>query len=468
MGIIIVMDDFDVIVVGSGPGGYVAAIRAAQAGRRVALVEKADLGGICLNWGCIPTKALLRSAEVYSLIKRADRFGITVTGAAPDWPAIVKRSRDAAFRLSKGINYLMQKNKIEVIAGTGTLVAADSVEVTMAAGLAPRRLFASAIILSTGARPRTLPGLELDGRTIITSKEAMNLPQAPRSVAIIGGGAIGVEFAYFFREFGAEVSIIEMLPHLLPLEDEEISTELEKSFTRQGIKVMTGRRFVSVLKEPGGVKIALEGQKETVSADMVLVAIGTQGNTEGIGLEKAGVTVEKGFIKVDGFCRTNVKGVYAIGDCIGAPLLAHAASREGFIAVEHILGRQVAPVDNQNMPACTYCQPQVASVGLTQKAAESAGRKVKVGRFPYRANGKAIALGETEGLVKLVIDEEYGEVLGCHIIGTEATEMIGEIILARGMEATCKELIKAVHPHPTLSEMIGEVAAQALGEAVHV
>ncbi|RMI15230.1 MAG: dihydrolipoyl dehydrogenase [Calditrichaeota bacterium] len=461
--------DFHVLVIGSGPGGYVAAIRAAQLGNKVGIVERAELGGICLNWGCIPTKALLRSAEVYHLIKHSQNFGFHVENYSVDFPKIIKRSRDVAGRLSKGVAFLMRKNKIEVIQGHGKLTGANEVEVTDEKGNT-RKVTAEKILIATGARARQIPGLETDGERVLTYKEAMVMKELPKSIAIVGAGAIGVEFAYFFRTLGAEVTLIEMMPQILPIEDEEIGKELEKSFKKQGMKIHTGTRVEKLTRGKKGVKLTVskDGKSETVSAEYALMAIGVQGNIEDVGLETVGVEVENGWIKVNEFYQTNVPHIYAIGDIIGPPWLAHVASKEGIIAVEHMSGQKVVPLDYNAIPGCTYCNPQVASVGLTEKKAREAGYQLKIGKFPIRANGKALGMGESEGFIKIIYDEKYGELLGCHIIGPEATELITEVTLAKSVEATYMEVLHTVHPHPTLSEIVAEATHAALGEPIHI
>lgn len=461
--------DFDVLVIGSGPGGYVAAIRAAQLGKKVGIVERAELGGVCLNWGCIPTKALLRSAEVYELIKHSQDFGFTVENPAIDFPKVIQRSRDVAGRQAKGVAFLMKKNKIEVLAGTARLTGKNSVEVKLNDGGA-RTVSATNMIIATGARARQLPGMEIDGKRVLGYREAMVMKEMPPSILIVGAGAIGVEFAYFFRSLGAEVTLIEMLPHLLPIEDEEISIELGKSFKKKGIKIHTSTRVEKMEKGKKEVKLTLskDGKSETIAAEYVLMAIGVQGNVEGLGLEEAGVQVEKGWIKVNKFYQTNLPNIYAIGDIIGPPWLAHVASHEGMLAAEHIAGREIVPLNYNAIPGCTYCIPQVASVGLTEKKALEAGYKIKVGKFPVRVNGKAQGLGETEGFIKIIYDEKYGELLGCHIIGPEATELITEVTLAKSVEATYLEILHTVHPHPTLSEIVAEATHAAMGEPINI
>lgn len=462
--------DFDLAVIGSGPGGYVAAIRAAQLGKKVAIIERAELGGVCLNWGCIPTKALLRSAEVLSLIKNAKSFGISVDNFKVDFSGVIKRSRSTAERLSRGVSFLMKKNKIETISGTAKIVDNNTVAIALVDNQGSRTITAANILIATGARARELPGMEIDGDRVLDSRHAMVLKEIPESIAIVGAGAIGVEFGYFFNTFGSKVTLIEMLPHILPVEDEEISIELEKAFKKQKITIQTGTRVEKLERGKTGVTLHLltDGQTKTLSADYVLMAIGVQGNLENLGLEELGITLEKGWIKTNAYYQTNVPGVYAIGDIIGPPWLAHVASREGILAVEHLAGHEVIPLDYNNVPGCTYCLPQVASIGYTEKAARDNGYSIKVGRFPLRANGKALALGESEGFVKIIYDEKYGELLGCHIIGPEATELITEIALARTLEATHLEVLQTIHPHPTLTEIIAEATGDAFGEAIHI
>ena len=461
--------DFDVLVIGSGPGGYVAAIRASQLGKKVAIVERAELGGICLNWGCIPTKALLRSAEVYDLIKHSTDYGFGVENSSIDFPKIIKRSRDVAGRMSKGVTFLMKKNKIEVIPGTAKLSGKNSVDVALNDGKS-RKITAENILIATGARARQIPGMEIDGKRVLSYREAMVVKEQPSSIVVVGAGAIGVEFAYFFRTLGSEVTIVEMLPSLLPIEDEEVSKELEKAFKKQGIKVHTATKVEKMEKGKKDVKLSIskDGKSETLTAEYVLMAIGVQGNIEGLGLEDAGVGMEKGWIKVNENYQTNIPNVYAIGDIIGPPWLAHVASKEGILAVEHMAGHRIVPLDYNTIPGCTYCHPQVASVGYTEKKALEAGYKIKVGKFPMRASGKAVALGDPEGFIKIIYDEKYGELLGCHIIGPEATELITEVTLAKSVEATYMEVLHTVHPHPTLSEIVMEATHVALGEAIHI
>ena len=461
--------DFDVLVIGSGPGGYVAAIRASQLGKKVGLVEAAELGGVCLNWGCIPTKALLRSAEVHEMIKNADSYGLKVDKHSIDFPGVVKRSRGVADRMSKGVTFLMKKNKIETILGFGKLLDKNTVEVKLNEGKT-RKVTATHILIATGARARQIPGLETDGDRVMAYREAMNMKKLPKSIAIIGSGAIGVEFAYFFRAMGSEVTVIEMLPNIVPNEDEEVSKELEKSFKKQGMKIMTGARVSSLKRNKTNVKLSVsQGDKtEEVTAEYCLVAVGVQPNSENIGLEKVGVTLDKGWIKVNENYQTNIPNVYAIGDIVGAPALAHVASKEGMLAVEHMAGHKIVPLDYKNIPGCTYCHPQVASVGYTEKQAREAGYSIKVGKFPVRVNGKAVGMGESEGFIKIIFDEKYGELLGCHFIGPEATELITEVTFAKSVESTYMEILHTVHPHPTLGEMVAEATHVAIGEPLHL
>jgi dihydrolipoamide dehydrogenase len=460
---------YDVIVIGSGPGGYVAAIRASQLGLKTAVVEKAELGGVCLNWGCIPTKALLKSAQVFEYIKHAKDYGIEVGSASQDFGAVVKRSRDVANGMSKGIAFLMKKNKIDVIAGYGKLVSASKVEVTDAAG-AKATHDAKHIILATGSRSRELPNIKLDGKKVIGYREAMVLPEQPKSILVMGSGAIGCEFAYFYNAMGTKVSIVEFMPTILPVEDEEVSKEVAKSFKKAGIEIMTSASVEAVDTSGEGCKIKVktaEGMKE-LQADIVLSAVGIQTNLENLGLESLGIKTDKGKVLVDDFYATNLKGVYAIGDIVKGPALAHVSSAEGIICVEKIAGHHPEPLNYNNIPGCTYCSPEVASVGYTEKAAKEAGYEIKVGKFPFSASGKASAGGVKEGFVKLIFDAKYGEFLGAHMVGANVTEMIAEVVVARKLETTGMEIIKSVHPHPTMSEAIMEAAAQAYGECIHL
>lgn len=459
---------FDVTVVGAGPGGYVAAIRAAQLGLKVGLVERDKLGGICLNWGCIPSKALLKSAELHQMFKKAEEFGFSYTELKYDWKKIIKRSRDISERIAKGVEYLMKKNKIEVLSGTGKLTGKNSVEVSKD-GKVVATITTKNIILATGGKPREISGVVIDRKKVITSSEAMMLEYQPKEMIIIGGGAIGVEFAYFYNSFGTKVTIVEMLPSILPKEDKEITKILEASLKKQGIDILTNTKVESV--EAGeGVTVKVSGKEGTKSlkADIALVAVGVDGNVENIGLETAGVKYDKGAIATDEIGKTSVDNIYAIGDVTGPPWLAHVASHQGIIVAEHIAGKKTHGIDRNNIPSCTYCQPQVASVGMTEEAALEAGYKVKVGKFPFRPLGKAMAIGETEGTVKLIFDEQYGELLGAHIIGSEATEMIAELGVAKTLETTYEELLRTIHAHPTLSEAIMEAAGQAYNEAIHI
>jgi len=460
---------FDLIVIGSGPGGYVAAIRAAQLGMNVAVVEKAELGGICLNWGCIPTKALIKNAEVWQNLRSLGDFGITISQPELDFEKVVRRSRDVAARLSKGIEFLFRKNKITVVKGAGKLVSASAVAVTNPDDNSTLRLSAKNIIIAIGARPRSIPGLKIDGKRVISSREAMTLPQIPKSIIVIGAGAIGVEFAYIFNSFGAEVSIVEMLPQILPVEDEEIAKELTRTFRKKQIGIHTGAKVENIQAKEGSVEVVIDtnGDKEILSAEYALMAIGVQPNSENLGLEDLGIETQKGWIKGDEHFQTNIPGVFAIGDVIGNPCLAHVASAEGLHAVEFITGKNPAPVNYNAVPGCTYCQPQVASVGLTEKKALEQGREIKTGRFMFRANGKAIASGEIDGFVKVIFDAETQVMMGAHIIGAEATELLPELVLAVSRKMTYAEVKHSVHAHPTLSEAIIEAVHDAFGESVH-
>ncbi len=462
----------DLAVIGAGPGGYVAAIRAAQLGMKTAIIEREHLGGICLNWGCIPTKALLRTAELYQAMRRAGEFGLACDNVRFDIARVVERSRKVAERLSNGVAYLMRKNKIEVIKGPARLLGHGRIAVVGAGGEALPDIAAKHIVIATGARARTLPGIEPDGRLIWTYKEAMVPPAFPKSLLIVGSGAIGIEFASFYRSLGADVTVVEMLPRILPAEDAEISELARKAFTRQGIAIHTETHLERLIRDAESVTARLrkpDGDIEEVTASRVILAVGITGNVDGIGLEEQGVAVEKGHIVVDEWCRTGVPGLYAIGDVVGPPWLAHKASHEGIVCVEKIAGLPgVHPLDRSNIPGCTYSSPQIASVGLTEEKAREGGRAIRVGRFPYSANGKAIALGETEGLVKTIFDERSGALLCAHIIGAEATELIQGFAVARTLETTEAELMATVFPHPTLSEMMGESVLDAYGRALHI
>jgi dihydrolipoamide dehydrogenase len=463
---------FDLVVIGAGPGGYVAAIRAAQLGMSCAIVEREHLGGICLNWGCIPTKALLRTSELYSVMRRAGEFGLACDNVRFDLARVVERSRKVAERLSNGVAYLMRKNKIKVIDGTAKLKGEGLVAVTGKDGATLPDIEAKHIIIATGARARTMPGLEPDGRLIWTYKEAMVPQSFPKSLLIVGSGAIGIEFASFYRSLGAEVTVVEMLPRILPAEGEEISNLARKAFAKQGIRILTETRVERLVDGADQVTASLrkpDGDLEEIAAERVILAIGITGNVEGLGLEAFGVKIDKGHIVVDEWCRTGAPGVYAIGDVVGPPWLAHKASHEGIICVEKIAGVEgVHPLDKTAIPSCTYSSPQVASVGLTEAQAHAAGHELKIGRFPYSANGKAIALGETDGLVKTVFDAKSGALLGAHIIGAEATELIQGFVIGKTLETTESELIAAIFPHPTLSEMMGESVLDAYGRALHI
>ncbi len=461
---------YDVLVIGSGPGGYVAAIRASQLGLKTAVVERESLGGICLNWGCIPTKSLLKSAQVFEYLQHAEDYGIVIDGEAKaDFKKVVQRSRTVADGMSKGIQFLFKKNKIDVINGTGKLKAKGVVTVTGEDGKT-QEVEASHIILATGARSRELPSLKKDGKKIIGYRKAMTLDKLPESMVVVGSGAIGSEFAYFYATMGTKVTLVEFLPNVVPLEDEEVSKQLERSFKKLGMKVMTSSSVEKVDTSGKKCKVTIKTKKgeETAEADIVLSAVGITPNIEEIGLEEMKIKTDRGKVVVDEFYRTNVEGVYAIGDIVDGPALAHVASAEGIVCVEKIAGHKPQPVDYANIPGCTYTSPEVASVGMTEKAAKEAGYALKVGKFPFSASGKASAAGAKDGFVKLIFDEKYGELLGAHMIGANVTEMIAELVVARKLETTGEEIIKSVHPHPTMSEAIMEAAAAAYGEVIHI
>ncbi len=461
--------DFDVIVVGSGPGGYVTAIRASQLGLKTAVIEKENLGGVCLNWGCIPTKALLKSAQVFEYVKHAEDFGIKVSKYDKDFNAVVNRSRDVANGMSGGVQFLMKKNKITVLNGFGTVQSGKKVAVTDESG--KESIYtASHIIIATGARSRELPSLPQDGKKIIGYRQAMTLEKQPKKLVVVGSGAIGIEFAYFYNSMGTEVTVVEYLPNIVPLEDEEVSKQLERTFKKSGIKIMTNSEVTSVDTSGAGCKVTVKTKKgeEVLEADVVLSAVGIAPNIEGIGLEDVGIATDRGRVMVNDYYQTTVPGYYAIGDIVKGPALAHVASAEGILCVEKIAGHNVEPLDYGNIPGCTYCFPEVASVGMTEKAAKEAGYELKVGKFPFSASGKASASGHKDGFIKVIFDSKYGELLGAHMIGSNVTEMIAEAVLARKLETTGHEILKAVHPHPTLSEAFMEATAAAYDEVIHL
>ncbi len=469
-------DPYDVIVIGAGPGGYVTAIRAAQLGLKTAVVEKSYLGGICLNWGCIPTKALLRTAEIYHYLQRAKDYGLSVKEFGYDAGALVKRSRAVATQLSNGVAFLLKKNKVDVIWGTATITAPGKLAVTAAdnppkGALGGGDYAAKNIIIATGARPRALPGLEPDQKLIWTYFEAMVPEAMPKLLVVVGSGAIGIEFASFYRTMGAEVTVVEILPQILPVEDEEIAAHARKRFEKAGIAIHTQAKVTKAAKGKDAVTVSIEtkdGKTETIKADRVISAVGVVGNIENLGLEKLGVKTEKGTIVVDGYGRTNVNGIHAIGDVAGPPMLAHKAEHEGVICVEAIAGGKPHPLDKLKIPGCTYCDPQIASVGLTEAKAKAAGYDIRVGKFPFIGNGKAIALGEPDGLVKTIFDKKNGQLLGAHMVGAEVTELIQGFVIAMNLETTEEELIHSVFPHPTLSEMMHESVLAAYGRVIHV
>ena len=462
--------NYDIIVVGSGPGGYVTAIRASQLGLKTAIVEREALGGICLNWGCIPTKALLKSANVFEYLSHASDYGISVKDAKADFSGMIKRSRDVADGMSNGIKFLMKKNKIDVLTGNGVIKANKTVTVTGEDGKSVDYTASKGVIIATGARSRALPNLPQDGKKIIGYRQAMTLETQPKRMVVVGSGAIGVEFAYFYNAIGTEVTVVEYLPNIVPVEDTDVSKQLEKTFKKSGIKVMTGSSVESVDTSGKHCVVTVKTAKgeEKIECDIVLSAVGIQANIENIGLEDVGIVVDKGRILVDDFYQTNMPGYYAIGDVVPGPALAHVASAEGIVCVEKIAGHHPETIDYGNIPGCTYCSPEIASVGMTEKAAQEAGIEVKIGKFPFSASGKASAAGAKDGFVKLLFDAKYGELIGAHMIGANVTEMIAEIVAIRKLETTGEELIKTIHPHPTMSEAVMEAAAAAYGEVIHL
>jgi dihydrolipoamide dehydrogenase len=459
---------FDVVVVGTGPGGYVAAIRCAQLGLSVAAVEDDRPGGVCLNWGCIPTKALLRNAEIVGLFQRAEEFGVTVDKWTADYAQAVQRSRRVADRMAKGVEFLFRKNKITLVPGTGTLKARNVVEVKDKDGV--QTFEAKAIILATGSEPRSLPGVTIDEKQVISSNGAVRIEATPASLIVIGAGAVGMEFADVYGAYGVPVTVLEALPRVLPIEDEEVSALLARVFSRRGMTIRAGVRVQKVSPGKAGltVEIEAEGKAERLEAEQVLMAVGRASRTKGLGLEALGVASERGLVTVGPTMETSVKGIFAVGDMTGRQMLAHKAMAEGVVAAEAIAGRSPHPVDYDNVPSCTYCRPQVASIGLSEAKARTNGREIAVGRFPFTANGKAVALGETEGFLKVVADKRTGEILGVHIVGSEATEMIHEFAVGRTLEATLEEIIHTIHAHPTLSEAALEATLAALGQAIHI
>jgi dihydrolipoamide dehydrogenase len=460
--------NYDVIVLGSGPGGYVTAIRASQLGLKTAIIEKESLGGICPNWVCIPTKALLKSAQVFEYIKHAEDYGINVKSADADFPSIIKRSRDVADGMSGGIAYLLKKNKVEVLKGYGKVLKGNKVSVTTD-GI-NTEYTAKNIIVATGARSRVLANIPQDGKKIIGYRDAMTLTSAPKKMVIVGSGAIGVEFAYFYKAMGSEVTIVEFMPNIVPVEDVDISKQLARSLKKSGIKIMTNASVESVDTKGSGCKVLVKGKKgeETIECDVVLSAVGIEANIENIGLEEVGIKTERGRVLVDDFYQTNVPGYYAIGDILPTQALAHVASAEGIVCVEKIAGHNPEPIDYGNIPGCTYCSPEIASVGMTEAAAKEAGYELKVGKFPFTASGKASAAGHKDGFVKVIFDAKYGEWLGCHMIGYNVTELIAEAVVARKLETTGHEILKSIHPHPTMSEAVMEAVADAYDEVIHI
>jgi len=463
------MSHFDVIVLGSGPGGYVTAIRASQLGFKTAIVEKENLGGICLNWGCIPTKALIKSAQVFEYLQHAEDYGLKAAGVDKDFDAVVKRSRNVAGTMSKGVQFLLKKNKIEVINGHGKVLPGKKIAVTDANGKAVEYT-ANNIIIATGARSRELPSLPQDGKKIIGYRQAMTLDKQPEKLIVVGSGAIGIEFAYFYNAMGTDVTVVEYLPNIVPVEDKDISIQLEKSFKKAGVKVMTSSEVTKVDTTGKGVIVTVKTAKgeEILEADMVLSAVGIKTNIENIGLEDVGIATDRDKVLVNDFYQTNIPGYYAIGDITAGPALAHVASAEGILCVEKLAGMEVHPLDYGNIPGCTYSSPEIASVGLTEQQAIDKGLDIKVGKFPFTASGKAVASGTPEGFVKVIFDAKYGEWLGCHMIGAGVTDMIAEAVVARKLETTAHEILKTIHPHPTMSEAVMEAVAAAYDEVIHI
>jgi dihydrolipoamide dehydrogenase len=463
------MSHFDVIVLGSGPGGYVTAIRASQLGFKTAIVEKENLGGVCLNWGCIPTKALIKSAQVFEYLQHAEDYGLKAAGVDKDFDAVVKRSRNVAGTMSKGVQFLLKKNKIEVINGHGKVLPGKKIAITDANGKAVEYT-ANNIIIATGARSRELPSLPQDGKKIIGYRQAMTLDKQPEKLIVVGSGAIGIEFAYFYNAMGTDVTVVEYLPNIVPVEDKDISIQLEKSFKKAGVKVMTSSEVTKVDTTGKGVIVTVKTAKgeEILEADMVLSAVGIKTNIENIGLEDVGIATDRDKVLVNDFYQTNIPGYYAIGDITAGPALAHVASAEGILCVEKLAGMEVHPLDYGNIPGCTYSSPEIASVGLTEQQAIDKGLDIKVGKFPFTASGKAVASGTPEGFVKVIFDAKYGEWLGCHMIGAGVTDMIAEAVVARKLETTAHEILKTIHPHPTMSEAVMEAVAAAYDEVIHI
>lgn len=462
--------NFDIIVLGTGPGGYVTAIRASQLGLKTAVIEKESLGGVCLNWGCIPTKALLKSANVFDYLNHAEDYGISVKDPKVNFEGMVKRSRDVANGMSNGVKFLMKKNKIEVIEGTGKVLPGKKVAVTDKDGNTKEYSASKGLVIATGAHSRELPNLKQDGKKVIGYREAMTLDKQPKKMVVVGSGAIGVEFAYFYNSIGTEVTIVEYMPNIVPVEDEEVSKQLEKTFKKKGIDIKTNAEVTNVDTSGKTCKVSVKTKKgeEQIECDIVLSAVGIEANIKGIGLEDVGIATDKGKIMVNDYYQTNIPGYYAIGDCVPGQALAHVASAEGILCVEKIAGHNPQPLDYNNIPGCTYCSPEIASVGMTEKAAKEAGHDIKVGKFPFSASGKASAAGHKDGFVKLIFDAKYGELLGGHMIGANVTEMIAELVAVRKLETTGHELIKTVHPHPTMSEAVMEAAAAAYDEVIHL